>query len=200
MVFYAAFSSISVIYGDSSHYLSLSWVSPVLGWALNCLAQGHSHEKTQRIQCSSNPGPLDYESNTLPRSHARPDQTEGVENTVEEEKLLVSSTLSFFYCVFKTYNADTYKPGFLWERINSLPKDRIFNSSIWLSHRFQHYFSHITAPGHKFKYSLDCISTTLGLRRDTVTKNPLVPIRIEPVLDHESNTLPLSHAKPRQNC
>ena len=23
----------------------LSWVSPVLGWALKCLAQGHSHEK-----------------------------------------------------------------------------------------------------------------------------------------------------------
>ena len=28
--------------------------------------------KTQRIRCSSNPGPLDYESNTLPRSHAGP--------------------------------------------------------------------------------------------------------------------------------
>ena len=23
----------------------LPWVSPVLGWALKCLAQGHSHEK-----------------------------------------------------------------------------------------------------------------------------------------------------------
>ena len=48
-----------------------SWVSPVPGWALKCLAQGHSYEKTQRIQCGSNPGPLDYESkNTLPPSHA----------------------------------------------------------------------------------------------------------------------------------
>ena len=59
-------------YGDSSHYSCLSRVSPVLGWALKCLAQGHSCEKTQRIKCSSNPGPLDYESNTLPLSHAGP--------------------------------------------------------------------------------------------------------------------------------
>ena len=59
-------------HGDSSHYSCLFWVSLVLGWALKCLAQGHSHEKTQRIQCSSNPGPLDYESNTLPLSHEGP--------------------------------------------------------------------------------------------------------------------------------
>ena len=59
-------------HGDSSHYSCFSWVSPVLGWALKCLAQGHSHEKTQRIQCDSNPGLLDYESNTLPLSHAGP--------------------------------------------------------------------------------------------------------------------------------
>ena len=39
-------------------------VSPVLGCALKCLTQGHSHERTQRIQCGSNPGPLEYESNT----------------------------------------------------------------------------------------------------------------------------------------
>ena len=26
-----------------SHYSCLSWVSPVLGWALKCLVQGHSH-------------------------------------------------------------------------------------------------------------------------------------------------------------
>ena len=56
-------------HGDSSHYSCHSWVSPVLGWALKCLAQGHSHEKTQRIQCGSNPAPLDYKSNTLLLSH-----------------------------------------------------------------------------------------------------------------------------------
>ena len=68
-VFYAAFNSISVISWRQLTLFMLSWVSPVLGWALKCLAQWHSHEKTQRIQCGSNPGPLDYESNTLPLSH-----------------------------------------------------------------------------------------------------------------------------------
>ena len=32
-------------HGDSSHYSRLSWVSPVLGGALKCLAQGHAHER-----------------------------------------------------------------------------------------------------------------------------------------------------------
>ena len=81
MVFYAAFNSISVISRDSSHYSCLSWVSPVLGWALKCLARGHSHEKTQRIQCGSNPGLLDYESNTLPLSHAGPEWWQTKRNT-----------------------------------------------------------------------------------------------------------------------
>ena len=53
-----------------------SWVSPVLGWALKCLAQGHSREKTRRIQCGSNPGPLDYELNTLPLSQQDPGKLE----------------------------------------------------------------------------------------------------------------------------
>ena len=39
--------------------------------ALKYLAQGYSHVKTQMIQCSSNPGPLDNESNTLPLSNVR---------------------------------------------------------------------------------------------------------------------------------
>ena len=73
MVFYATFNSISVI---SRRQLTLfmsflGFTITRLG-ALKCLAQRHSHEKTQRIQCCSNPGPLDYESNTLPLSHARP--------------------------------------------------------------------------------------------------------------------------------
>ena len=72
MVFYAAFNSISVISRRQFTLFMLSWVSPVLGQALKCLAKGHSHEKTQRIQWGSNPGPLDYESNTLPLSHVGP--------------------------------------------------------------------------------------------------------------------------------
>ena len=34
-----------IYHSDSSHYSCLSCVSPVLGWALKCLAQGHSHKK-----------------------------------------------------------------------------------------------------------------------------------------------------------
>ena len=72
MVFYAAFNNISVISRQQLTLFMFSWVSPVLGWDLKCLAQGHSHEKTQRIQCGLNPGPLDYQSNTLPLSRAWP--------------------------------------------------------------------------------------------------------------------------------
>ena len=64
-------------HGDSSHCSCLSWISPVLGWALKCLAQGHTHEKTQRIQCGPNPGHLVYESNTLPLSHVGPRSPKG---------------------------------------------------------------------------------------------------------------------------
>ena len=45
MVFYAAFNSISAISRRQLTLFMLSWVSPVLGWALKCLAQEHSHEK-----------------------------------------------------------------------------------------------------------------------------------------------------------
>ena len=98
-------------HGDSSQYSCLSWVSPVLGWALKCLAQGHSHEKTQRIQCGSNPGPLDYESNTLPRSHAGtlfPNKpwflhvcsSSLLKTLWEKEKLLMMSNFSFSHNAF----------------------------------------------------------------------------------------------------
>ena len=80
MVFYAAFNSISVISRRQLTLFMLSWVSPVLGWALKCLAQRHSHEKTQRIQCGLNPGPLDYKSNTLQLSHAGPRQQEAAQS------------------------------------------------------------------------------------------------------------------------
>ena len=68
MVFYAAFKSISVI---SRQQLSL--LMPFLGftilvWRSEVFSAKISPGKTQRIQCDSNPGPLDYESNTLPRS------------------------------------------------------------------------------------------------------------------------------------
>ena len=91
---------------DSSHYLRISWVSPVPGWALKCLAQGHSHEKTQRIQYGLKLGPLDYESNTLPLSQTL--------NLFQNKpwflcvcstgvQLLVMSTFSFSHTVFSPF-------------------------------------------------------------------------------------------------
>ena len=88
MVFYAAFNSISVISRRQLTLFMFSWVSPVLGWVLKCLAQGHSREKTQRIQCGSNPGPLDYESNTFPLSHAGPRNVGKGENAGNHHFLL----------------------------------------------------------------------------------------------------------------
>ena len=83
MVFYAAFNSISVISRRQLALFMLSWVSPVLGWALKYLA----HEKTQRIQCGSNPGPLDYESNTLPLSHVGPNIFQDSFNKISSQQL-----------------------------------------------------------------------------------------------------------------
>ena len=40
----------------------------------------------------------------------------------EKEKLIVRSNFSFFQCFQKTYIADTYKPGLVWERINAFAK------------------------------------------------------------------------------
>ena len=52
----------------------ISWASPVLGWALKCLARGFSWEKTQGIHCGWNLNlvPLGYKSHNLPLSHAGP--------------------------------------------------------------------------------------------------------------------------------
>ena len=38
----------------------------------------------------------------------------------EKEKLLVTSNFSFYHNVFKTCTADTYEPGLVWERVNSV--------------------------------------------------------------------------------
>ena len=59
-------------HGDSSHYSCLSWVSPVLVWGSEVSYPRALPRKTRWIRCGSNPGPLDYESNTLPLSHAGP--------------------------------------------------------------------------------------------------------------------------------
>ena len=73
MVVYAAFNTISVISQQQLTLFMLSWVSPVLGWGSKVSSpRTLPQKKPQRIQCGSNPGPLDYKSNTLPLSHAGP--------------------------------------------------------------------------------------------------------------------------------
>ena len=67
MVFYAAFNSISVISRQQITLFMSSWVSPVLSWgsAVSC-------PRTLPRKNPEDPGPLHYESNTLPLSHAGP--------------------------------------------------------------------------------------------------------------------------------
>ena len=63
------------------------------------------------MQCGSNPGPLDYESNTLPRGTPlnpfphndtfwRPWETSLLKTLWEKEKLLLKSNFSFSHSVF----------------------------------------------------------------------------------------------------
>ena len=59
-------------HGNSSHYSCLPGFHQNLAGALKCLAQWHSHKKTQGIWCRLNPGLLNYESNTLPQPRRTP--------------------------------------------------------------------------------------------------------------------------------
>ena len=76
MVFYAAFNSILVLSRRQLTLFMLSWVSAVPGWALKCLAQGHSHEKKKkkktRGSSAARAQDLWIPSQTLPLSHAGP--------------------------------------------------------------------------------------------------------------------------------
>ena len=62
---------LSHYHGNSSHYSCLSWVSPVLGRDSETSCARTFPRKTERIQCGSNPGPLDYESNTASTTEPR---------------------------------------------------------------------------------------------------------------------------------
>ena len=59
-------------HGHSSDYSCLSWVLQVLGWGPEVSCQRTFLRNTQRIQCGSNPGPLDYESNTTTEPRRTP--------------------------------------------------------------------------------------------------------------------------------
>ena len=72
-------------------------------------------KKNQRIQCGSNPVPLDYASNTLPLSHPGP--------VCIKEKLLITSTyghISIVVCSF--FEFEMVSKCFFWEQIKIVPK------------------------------------------------------------------------------
>ena len=89
IVCYAAFNSISV----SSHYSCLSQVSPVLGWALKRLAQGHSHKKPRGSSAVRTQDPW-FTSQTLYHWAMR-----DPENTLRKGELFVMSNFSFSHRV-----------------------------------------------------------------------------------------------------
>ena len=70
MVFYVVFQHYFSHITSAVHIIHLSWVSPILGWGSELFCPWTRLRKTQKIQGGSNPGPEDYESNTLPQSHA----------------------------------------------------------------------------------------------------------------------------------
>ena len=61
-------------HGNSSHYSSLSWVSPVLGWGseVSCPVTLTRKKKNPEDSAQREPRTLGYKSNTSPLSHAGP--------------------------------------------------------------------------------------------------------------------------------
>ena len=73
MVYLTPLSTVFQSYhGDRSHYSCLSWFLQALGWGSEVSCPRTFQRKAKRIQCGSNPGPLNYEAYTLPPSHAGP--------------------------------------------------------------------------------------------------------------------------------
>ena len=109
MVFYAAFNSISVISRRQLTLFMLSWVSPVLGWALKCLAQGHSHEKN-----SEDPVRLEPRTPGLRVKHFT---TEPRGTLVVWEKVKLIQEY-FQYCLLIQNKCNTYTMIFLLVHFN----------------------------------------------------------------------------------
>ena len=106
--FYVAFNSISVIsHWQLTLFMSfLGFTSTRLGSEVSC-PRTLPRKKPQRIQCGSNPGSLDYESNTLPLSHPGPFSKIARYNTkwagdilLVELLKLVYSGIYWFLCTF----------------------------------------------------------------------------------------------------
>ena len=81
----------------------LSWVSPVLGWALKCLAQGHSHEKTQRIQCGI--GTMHAQTRNVPFLEKESPSVSKIENLFIRIQWLKFSYRSHFLSTFLLFGS-----------------------------------------------------------------------------------------------
>ena len=93
-------------HSDSSHYSCLSWVSPILGWVLKCLAQGHSNEKPRGFSAARTQDPF----NPLPNKpwFLRVCSTSLLKTLLEKKKLLVTSNFFFSNSVF--YPLENFPP------------------------------------------------------------------------------------------
>ena len=99
MVFYAAFNIISVISWQQLTLFMLPWVSPVLGWALKCLAQVHSHGKTssQEVFTEKKKGEYDgKEASTFGHRHLSFYHTILTFNPLPDDKILGLPKLKAF--------------------------------------------------------------------------------------------------------
>ena len=125
-------------HGSCSNYSCPSWVSPVLGWCFEGLAEGHSHGKTQRILCGSNPGPMDYESNSigLPLSHAGRFIYTGTKKIGHKNILYLYHTI----LTFNDPNPFQDKPWFLCACSRSLLKTLWEKEKLLVTSKFS--FSH----------------------------------------------------------
>ena len=141
MVFYAAFNSMSVISRRQLTLFMLSWVSPVLGWALKCIAQGHSHEKNPedlvRLEPRT-PGLRVKHLTTEPRG-----TLQQIKNCLQQTvfvwkslKFVVWLTLSSIYTHFNTMNKKALgkqcekKGGIEFEQFHLFP--HCFLSNLYL--------------------------------------------------------------------
>ena len=99
IVLYTAFNIISAISGRQLTLFTFPEFPDYWAWALNRLAQGHNYKKLKRIQCGSNPGPLDYKSNTLPLSHQGPQHGFGIDYT--EQICRMTKQMTDDFCPWK---------------------------------------------------------------------------------------------------
>ena len=133
--------------------------------AQKCVAQGHSQEKTQRIQCSSNPEPLDYESNTLPLSHVGPRKIveKGHPSNIPV-KLFQGLTSSFredilrFSCLYSARSSHSPEP--------CLYTDQSFANNFWKGSSKEHSCEIILKLDQQFqgrRFLKNCLKNSVWL-------------------------------------